>query len=214
MSQKKELHVFVADVTQDWKTKEELAGNSFTGVTVYTDNIQDIIKAMELLGIKAFYIKTEGLGGQCLYVSPLVEKTEAKYKAERDVYNIAHQKLVETFNKEPIQLRAWQFGDFSVILERGEAKFDPSFSSHIQASLQLKLLRVNKVIRDWFNVLEYITDDGKIQKKKFLENFGYLISDRDLALTKAGEEIAQAMIEKLKEMDSVRREYQNKYDLR
>jgi len=187
--------------------------NGLMGFEVEVDNIEKIKQALQLLNIEAWEICEKGLGGKVLERSQLLIDQEARLNKARDEHNAKMIQLNEEITNLPSILQTWQFGDFTIELKRSPAEYDPNYSSKLRVSLTFQLSRANKPIRDHFFPTDYITSDGKVQSKKFLTDFGHIINDRDLALTKAGEEIAKAMLEKLKEMKETREKFKSKYQL-
>jgi len=170
----KKLHISIGSVTTDWETKEKLAGNWYTGISIETTNLDNVLKAMELLGIEVFIV-SEGessLSANEIYISPLVSKTRQIEKSKKDEYDQQMKTLCKELNSLPRIVKTWYFGAaIKVVLVRPEkSEYNPTRSSKLLGSFGIEIYIGEKQVDDNFWLTDYITEDGKIQKKKFYEN--------------------------------------------
>lgn len=202
------------DFNKEWRI------GSYMGVKVYQSDIEKVKQALDLLGIKAWRIQTSEGFGTDIEISPLVKEVERRQKEESDKHNAKMRKLASEFNKLPNILKTWKFRDIIIVLKRGEAKYDPSQSRHVNAAVEYRI-KFKKSGDYYFNPKEWITSDGKVQKKKFFEWLSSFIG-RTLHRTlhhngdylKEHFEVYTEIVKTLKEMRQVRSDYRKKYGMR
>lgn len=129
---------------------------------------------------------------------------EEEWKARRRAEEEHKRQLVEEFNKLPKVLREWTYGEHvKIVLERSDAEYVPTKSDRILGNVYIKLYVDGAEKHFWFG--NYITSDGKIQKKKFLIDSINITTDN---------RVAEWILGDLKSIIEAREYYIHKYELR
>lgn len=152
-------------------TKEsflEYGSINTSGLEVPQDDVEKIKEALNLLGVDIWEISTEGFGGKSIEKSPLLQEWEDRKISDREAHHAEMRKLLEEFNNLPEILGTWKFGSVEVILKRGNAEYKPGYSSSLIGWVHHEINLDGKAYQVWLS--EYISKDGKVLRKRFLQN--------------------------------------------
>lgn len=175
----------------------------------------NIQQAMMLLGFTdGIYKVQEGDGwsnDKVIYAHPKLVEIDRLDAESRQKHLAQMQVKADEFNKLPTIVQEWKFGEgYSIQMTRGEAKFNPSFStSRIGGEVYLTLLKDGK--EEWdnrnrssFSLYRYISQDGKVLAKAFKEGMKYDVTS---------ETVRAEMVGKLKEINDAEKSFSQKWQL-
>jgi len=188
----------------------KIGNNEFANYrnTIYipTEDVENIKKAMQLLGLDDMCIIKNG--DTILYKHPKITELENKETAEREAYYTAMRATAENLNKEPTNIKTWQFADgyqISIVRE-GTASLDLKMSagrlSHCAIRQHFTKDGVDVSNTYYFEASRYISENGKILRKSFLS------WHREIP-----EDVANAIVDKIQEIHDFDKEYRKKWCL-
>lgn len=203
------LTVCVGSTRRNWQTKELEAGSNYTCIRTYTDDIESVKQALNLMGIEVWYIKKGDAFGEEVEASPLVNKTRQAEEEARNKYDKQMTELCKELNSLPRIVKTWYFGGIKVVLVRPDkAEYVPSYSSKLRGTFGIEIYIGENQVEDNFWLTEYITEDGKIQRKKFYNNLRRHGLEE---YAKADFDGIEEFVNNLKQIKEVKDQYRRKY---
>ena len=201
------LYELVVGEAYGYEGKLHGANFNHTGIKLPIEKIRAII---EIWGGDVWeihkYAKRKYTTGAGYYYDDVRNECEAsprwkayldEQQAERDEYDAEMRSLVEKFNALPEELEELKVmeGLTFKLVKSGKAVYDRGWSSKMREGGVQWMLNGQE-----FSLWGYITDDGRVLRKKFIEEKSRLL----------GVEIAPIVADKLKELQKIKWSYESK----
>lgn len=150
--------------------EEECSGMS--GFEVYTKDIESIKSACALLGLKFYKIEDDRT---TIYESEPVIAQETRRKAEYEATAAAMQAKADAFNALPEVIKQWNLPEGAIVqlkkTSAAEYKREWSNTNMASGGTDIILSIPGTMKASSIYPSSWITNDGKIQKKKLRESF-------------------------------------------
>lgn len=161
----------------------EYGGICTMGSTVPTDNIEEIEKALTMLGYNIWEIcNDDGMSGNRIKASPLLLKWEQKREEEKEAHDMEMLKSVEEFNAHDKVFTVWRVGTYTVKVEKYNdtpAEYRPGLSSRVNGSVAVRIYdnEEKPITHLRLRLDNYVTSNGSIQRKRFAEHHPEIPAD-------------------------------------